>query len=366
MIPFMHYQHPHMLAESTAPNLANIMNKENAVKPPPPSMAAKRRTRVKGSSSVSITGNTPTFIAQQAAVRHSRRSHSPVPFGADLDNVGARMSHTATPSQSSSEPMVTFRLPTSVPRPRNMPIVTSQMLEELDSELAGVPVQYIKDQLLSMREMLLRGLAAVDTSSASLPPTGMPREVRLKTKPSQRPPTHLFCVVNEKTGQGHLYPFHALVLVAHCATLPEIPTDISVMDAKDPGYLNLRVVGLSVPHLESFHLLFDYFYTKNFARFLAELISLPSSALPATSQKLTPDEKTEYVIRALSQTFTTGALVERLRFIHGLWCNVVKLGIHEEGVWKVMNTAWQIMVAALRASTAHLQPSTPQPPANHQ
>jgi len=162
-------------------------------------------------------------------------------------------------------------------------------------------------------------------------------------------PSHLFCVINEKSGRGHVYPIHVLVLAAHCARLPEFPKPIP-QDPTDPISITLPLFAVPIPHIESFGLLHDYFYTKHFARFLSALVPLPPTSLPSPDEVLTPEEKTRRVVQALSQTYTAGALLERLRFVHGLWCNVCSLGISEEGVWKVMQTAWNVLSQAAAMS----------------
>lgn len=201
---------------------------------------------------------------------------------------------------------------------------------------------------------MLRGLASVDIKTARLPPTGMPSEIPLKISPSYSSqsaslPTHLLCVINPTTSHGQLYPVHSLVLGAHCAGLPQFPMPAQTDSAQAESTTTFPIVPITLPHAESFPILFDYLYTKNFTRFVSSLLPLPpsSTATGEDGKPLNADQKFQRVVEALVQTYSMGALLEKMKFVHGLWSNVFKLGISEEGVWKCMNTAWTALVRAL-------------------
>lgn len=58
------------------------------------------------------------------------------------------------------------------------------------------------------------------------------------------------------------------------------------------------------------------------------------------------------VVGVVGQLFTVSAMIEKLKYIHGVWANVVELGISDEVVWRAMNLAWQIWMSALMANPA--------------
>ncbi|KAG9021257.1 hypothetical protein FRB95_002502 [Tulasnella sp. JGI-2019a] len=58
----------------------------------------------------------------------------------------ATRSTTAEPAApASGEAMVTYRLPVTLPRPIDMPMVTNEMLIALDPDLNGVALPFVKD-----------------------------------------------------------------------------------------------------------------------------------------------------------------------------------------------------------------------------
>ncbi|KAG9051587.1 hypothetical protein FS837_004097 [Tulasnella sp. UAMH 9824] len=320
-----------------------------------------RTHRHRGNSSVSIiTGKTAVRAAQEAAARRHpqpyRRSQSP-PVKNGMDALSTRLASSiqqsgAQPTSSSGD--VTFRLPLVLPRPKQTPLVNTDALKEMDPSLLGVSLPLVKDILTARTEGMLRGLASVDIKTARLPPTGMPTEIPLKISSSYTAqtaslPTHLLCVINPTTSHGQLYPVHALVLGAHCARLPPFPVPADTDSAEAGASTTFPIVPITLPHAESFPIIFDYLYTKNFARFVSSLIPLPPSSTATTEdgKPLNPDQKFQRVVEALVQTYSMGALLEKMKFVHGVWSNVFKLGISEEGVWKCMNTAWTALVRAL-------------------
>lgn len=145
---------PHLLAPSSTTNFAHKENsgsllglKSSPIAPAPQQLPPhRRRTRIRGSGSVSITGNTPNYAAQQSALRSHRRSHSPA-LRSELESISSRLNKAPA-----SVPTVTYRLPTALPRPRTLPMVTEEQLELLDPDLEGVAVPYVKDQLHNMRD----------------------------------------------------------------------------------------------------------------------------------------------------------------------------------------------------------------------
>lgn len=127
-----------------------------------------KRTRPHGASSIqSITGaNSTTQAVLQAALRREVRSKdggarsirseleshpSRTPIKLREASVPVATAAPAT-SQPEKESMVTYRLPTVLPRPVDMPMVTNEMLTKLDPDLDGVALPFVKDALQNRRE----------------------------------------------------------------------------------------------------------------------------------------------------------------------------------------------------------------------
>ncbi|KAG8882761.1 hypothetical protein FRB97_007800 [Tulasnella sp. 331] len=336
-----------------------------------------RRTRTRGAGSVSnIIGNISTSTVQQAALR--REVRTAVAAGSSTTSVrselesrpsravaaparapAARPATTIQPAASASgEAMVTYRLPVTLPRPIDMPMVTNEMLIALDPDLDGVALPFVKDALQNRREAMLRGIASVDTSNMVIPPSPTNLKVHmLSSYPNQFVvyPTHLICVSPlNGTGGGVVYPVNALVLVAHCARLPTLPASASLQPDVS-NHLTMPVVPIRLPHPPSFAKLFDYLYTKHFGRLCASLCPIPTESLAAITELTTNAQARERgellakIVETIRDTYEVAALLEKMKFIHGLWSNVCELGIAEEGIWKCMNLAWQVLMKALTA-----------------
>lgn len=67
--------------------------------------------------------------------------------------------------------------------------------------------------------------------------------------------------------------------------------------------------------------------------------SLPGSAPPTVEQ--TPQQK-----RNQDDTFALPRLLQQAQLIHGVWSNVIMLGIADIGVWNAMDYAWSAIMKA--------------------
>ncbi len=158
---------------------------------------------------------------------------------------------------------------------------------------------------------------------------------------------------------GTMFPFHDLVLATHCASLPPLPyPDDSTapkpeVRANSSITITLPIVPVRLPNPELFKPIYDYLYNKNSGRLLSVLLPLPSSAMPrrdsaTSSSDASPSEEFKTrVAEALARMFTLHTLVDQARIIHGLWSNVVALGITDLGLWNIMDFAWGVLLNAM-------------------
>lgn len=154
-----------------------------------------------------------------------------------------------------------------------------------------------------------------------------------------------------------MFPFHDIVLVTHCAHLPPLPQrpdPTPQVQANSSTTISLPIVAVRLPNPDLFKSIFIYLYSKNSSNLLNMLIPLPISAMPSRdSASATPIEDFNLkVSQALAHTFTPAKLVEQLRVIHGLWSNVVMLGIEDPGLWHAMQYAWDVLIGAGEIATA--------------
>ncbi|KAJ7172960.1 hypothetical protein C8R43DRAFT_863110, partial [Mycena crocata] len=137
-------------------------------------------------------------------------------------------------------------------------------------------------------------------------------------------PTHFFAVYNAPLAFGQkrhvsLYPFHDLVIGAHCANLPALP-------ASQPfpcsARATLPVVPLSLPSPETFSLLHAYLYMQQQPETL-----LAALAPPCGSNLL--------------------QLAGHAQRIQGLWRNACVLAVVDEQLYDVIESSWERSIAAM-------------------
>jgi hypothetical protein len=112
-------------------------------------------------------------------------------------------------------------------------------------------------------------------------------------------------------GQIKLLPVHQIIFAANCATLPDFPSSSPEPSDNSSIQFTLPVVRLEVPSLNSFHLLYDYIYTKN---------------MTILRQILNP--------HSVAQTIFN--LNQRSELIRDLWKNACALSVVDIGLYIVM------------------------------
>lgn len=102
--------------------------------------------------------------------------------------------------------------------------------------------------------------------------------------------------------------------------------------------VNLPMVHVTVPHPSGMALVHGWLYNPSPPMLLATLLDLPR---PAGSTRTIPP------VSARLAALPVHALLERMQKIHKLWSNVVALGISDPVLWKVMDRAWDTLVATV-------------------
>lgn len=277
---------------------------------------------------------------------------------------GPRPSESAPSPVASPPPKTSSRkveLPWKLARPEIEP-VQSEVLAVIDPDLAGVPVEFVVHKLKTVGQELLGSLGNVVPPTSIVPSintASLPSELELfirdRSQPLEAIPTHLLCVFNPHAGKaskGHLFPAHSLVLASQCSKFPQVGPATRTMDA-ERGTTRLPVVPLPVPHPTSFGYLNAYLYTRRVDKVLATLIPLPTQILASISGSMANQPACGAIPQlsaAMAKTFTLPALVDRAGVIHGMWSNCKALGVDDDRLWKVLELAWDIVVASISAS----------------
>ncbi|KIJ36203.1 hypothetical protein M422DRAFT_179763 [Sphaerobolus stellatus SS14] len=233
------------------------------------------------------------------------------------------------------------QLPKKLRRPTFRDI-SKEALGAVDLEMRDVPLEFIREQLRSDGTQML----SVATSTTASPPKDrLPRELEVLISDLSAPaPSHLFAIYSKTSSHVSIHPAHALILAAHCANLPSLPPSTSSPAADslpDELKLTLPVVPLCLPSPPNFPMLLHYLYTKKIDHLLASL--LPATSFSTSSM----DQMTSN----FAATFTIQALLTHAARVHGLWSNVVALGVFDEKLWKAMEMVWDVLVGALAKST---------------
>jgi len=168
-----------------------------------------------------------------------------------------------------------------------------------------------------------------------------------------------------------LFPSHNVVLAAHCANLPALPSATHPIPAAAGSSITVPVVPLCIPAPELYTPLSVYLYTKRLDMLLQSLLP----ALPTTSLNVytSPDETSEEATKQregllsfaqrLAATYTPHALLSYAMRVNGLWRNVCALGIFESKIWAAMDFAWEVLILAMAMATGDLNQVIEEPAA---
>lgn len=253
---------------------------------------------------------------------------------------------TSNPQSSSSNPAnAKLSLPRTLPRPQTRQ-VESSAIEAINAKLSGVPIEYVRDQIETRGRSLLAmvGATVPDRSFTTLPQTVdvIVREC------VEDIPTHILAVHSSKSPHGakktvHLYSVHNLVLAAHCANLPSLPISFPYQPDKPNTKVTLPLVPLCIPSPDTFPILQAYLYTKRADRLLAAFLPVP----PAPSDRIDLETALQRLSRRLYEQYGTAALLRYVTVMHGVWANVVALGVFDAKLWGALDLAWKCLMDAL-------------------
>ncbi|KAJ7120971.1 hypothetical protein C8R44DRAFT_705717 [Mycena epipterygia] len=217
-------------------------------------------------------------------------------------------------------------LPRTLPRPVLAEVEMSSLVNAYPN-LAGIPVEYIRDRLPLSTPTMRAALKAVETS---VPKGSLPKELEILMNDivSAACPTHMFAVFGDAPlgfGQKrpvNLYPIHDLVFGAHCTTLPALPASQPTASTST-SHAAIPVVPLRLPSPETFPLLHSHLYMQQPAALLAAL------APPCEADLL--------------------RLAAHARKVYGLWRNACALGVVDTQLYDIVEASWERTLAAMHA-----------------
>ncbi|KIK98879.1 hypothetical protein PAXRUDRAFT_133258 [Paxillus rubicundulus Ve08.2h10] len=309
--------------------------------------AASRRRRARATG-----GSHHPRYAVEHAKQKSTAKYPPPSINIEL----SRSSGDVEMSDSTSAiSMSTVTLPRYLSRPAFREL-SKETISAVAPELADTELNYIRDGLQCLGPDMLQVLAGVKAEPISnVLPKDLPAVVN---DLSSDMPTHMLAVysrqVNATTKRRvTLFPIHNIILAAHCANLPMLPTSNVAHPETAGSSISVPVVPLCIPAPEVFPQLSTFLYTKRIDHLLASL--LPS---PVPQQLYRDDPTSDSVHNLLQQfasklatTYSDKALLAHAMAVNGLWRNACALGIDDEKLWCALDVAWEVLITALAIST---------------
>jgi len=225
---------------------------------------------------------------------------------------------------------------------------------------SGQSLADIKYLLRTRATQMATALRAVRAAPTSTLPQSL--DALVPTEHIQHMPSHFLAVYSRSPAnrlQGRravtLFPAHDVVLAAYCAKLaplgaPAVVPDYNAHCGPDGRSfdVSIPVVPLCLPSPRTFGILQHYLYHHT-------TDALAQALLPAIPATITGAEDRAQTIRLLSQQIAAvhgpAKINEHVLQAHGLWSNMVVLGISDEALWDALDFFWEILMDALYIAT---------------
>ncbi|KAG8904757.1 hypothetical protein FRB99_001234 [Tulasnella sp. 403] len=140
------------------------------------------------------------------------------------------------------------------------------------------------------------------------------------------PPTHLLLLSNVGIPYGDrtCFPIHFQVYATYCKTFTLLPPVQGFAVSRNE--LDLPVVYLTVPSLNTFHILHQFLYTRDYEQLIYQLLGItPKDALLPPTPVLA--ERVAGAFASTNFEETEMALTGRIRMVHGVKNNAMALGM---------------------------------------
>ncbi|EPT01960.1 hypothetical protein FOMPIDRAFT_1048252 [Fomitopsis schrenkii] len=292
------------------------------------------------------------------------------------------------PSVPSDENGIPVSFPETLERPQ-LPPVALERIAEFEPELADVPVEYARDALAYMG-LRVMGVAAkcklrpphlvAGQNEVNLIVT----DVGLSCLPTHalviHPPVDPFAPLptGEPTWMNlphsrdiSIVPIHAAILAANCGRLPDRwpqsrpqppPSKILFEGGEIANGYRVPLVPFCLPYPKAFQPLAQYMYNHHKDELLNSLVRMrvplgvnasnypPIYAESPAMRKSIPRKARLYHV-AYQCVVQVGAnlplIHEQMQLVEGFWKNLVALAVSDDGLWEVLQLAWEALVLAM-------------------
>ncbi|KAI0634169.1 hypothetical protein C8Q77DRAFT_1056489 [Trametes polyzona] len=150
-----------------------------------------------------------------------------------------------------------------------------------------------------------------------------------------------------------IYPTHAAIWAAYCSRLPPMPSQPTKIKVySDPrrraAVVRLPVVPIAVPYPPMFYFLQWFVYTYRKSTFINALLPCRKFQLPPDRLEDPPREVTvPLYARALADSYDLRRLCQMARNVHGMYRNMVALGVVETRMWDALEYTWDTLLSAM-------------------
>ena len=268
------------------------------------------------------------------------------------------------------EAKVSITLPARLGRPKfkRVPIEKALFMNEA---LKDVPIEYIQDELARKGQKYVvelclwrpvahrchpsRLLSVLEYVSVRPPlPSTIPKEVAIEVSDAPADlPTHMLAVYKKDLPAGArnvvtMLAVHQCVWDINCAHVPSLPPSTtptpSPSSSSELTRVTIPVIPLGLPNPEAFRELLCYIYTKRADELLAELLPAPPPSAVHGQDAL------DRYARSLAGSIARGELMRRMARVQGVWRNACALGVFDDGLWAMLDLAWDVYAKAVVAN----------------
>lgn len=246
-----------------------------------------------------------------------------------------------------------FMLPRYLGRP-DYKEIRRETIISIDPEFADVPLPYILEGLEALGPAMMQVNTSIETTLVKNNRAVPTHQCVMINDESCDVPTHMLAVYSRHPSgpilRVTLHPIHNIIMALHCAHLPMLPqSDTSEPDSV--GQMILPVVPLGIPSPETFGRLSHYLYTKDASHLLATLLPsgtlTPSFILSLDTYVDSDSPELQQYSSILRATYPRSVLLMYAAAVEGLWSNVCALGVFDDQLWEVLDSAWEALIVAL-------------------
>ncbi|KAI0752654.1 hypothetical protein C8Q80DRAFT_1267173 [Daedaleopsis nitida] len=264
-----------------------------------------------------------------------------------------------------------------------MPEIDEAAIAALQPDYDGIPANYVRD---SWSWLGYRALALYQKLQVETPKTALPSEynVIMHDNGLVTCPTHVFAVysypdpsddddsgtrrkANALAGRRPevgLYPTHGAIWAAYCTRLPRMtrapsPSPSKLVRTKSEGksaatVVRLPVVPLALPYPPMFLALAAFVNSRVQVHLVVQMLQtanvLALLKVPGMSGRKLDESLRQTIVFALLPECDLKRLCCLARNVHGLYRNIVALGMVDDVLWDTVTFTWSVLRKAMEVA----------------